>query len=72
MTHDKIFAVDFCYTTSVEIVFDDLFTLRKSTLRLGDAVSLADTMMKLHDFTSADIIDADTGEVIATVTAEEL
>ena len=72
MTLDKVFTVEFCYTTSVEIVFDDLFTLRKATLTIGDAVSLASTMMKLHNFTSADIIDTNTGEVLAIVKAEEL
>ncbi len=63
--------VNLTFTTSMELVFDHTYVVAKHVRTLNDAIVIAKTSMVLHDFTTCDIIDGITGEVLAILTQEK-
>ena len=59
---------EICFTTNMDMVFDNTYSAPRKVRRLGEAIEMAKVSMKLHDFTVCDIIDASTGEVLVIVT----
>lgn len=67
----KKFKTTFTYSTKMILSFDQTYETCKMSVSLGDAVAFAEISMKIHNFSVCDIIDANTGEVLAIVKKEE-
>ena len=63
--------VDLTFSTSMELVFDHVYVVAKHPRTLNDAINLAKVSMLLHNFTTCDIVDGITGEVLAILTQEQ-
>ena len=64
---DLMFDIEICYTTNMFISFDNTYEIHPKVRRLDAAIGLAHSALKLHNFSVADIIDANTGEVLAII-----
>ena len=64
--------IELTYTTIMVISYDDgRFNTPAMSISLENAIAIATMEIKVHNFTMADIIDADTGEVLAIITDDE-
>lgn len=56
--------------TKMDICFDGTYTISQKIGTLGNMIKLAEYGLTAHNFHSADIIDSDTGEIIATLSKD--
>ena len=62
--------VAICYSTKIIITYDSRFNTPAVVMSLDKAIAIATTEMKTYGFLIADIIDADTGEVLTILENE--
>lgn len=68
-----MFNVKLTYNPNVIVSFDGLYEnghITKTCKSLDEMIATTTELLLIHNFTYADIIDADTGEVIAIVERE--
>ena len=58
------------YCTKMDICFDGTYTISRKTGTLENMIKLAEYGLTAHNFHSADIIDSETGEIIATLSKD--
>lgn len=63
--------IEITYTTKMVISYDGRFDTPAMSVSLENAIAIATMEIKTHNFTMADIIDADTGEVLAIITNDD-
>lgn len=63
--------VEITFGTKMTICFDGYYYSPTRYRQLGEAIQIAEERLEPHDFCRADIIDANTGEVLATIYREE-
>lgn len=59
--------VAICYSTKIIISYDSRLETPAVTMTLEKAIAIATTEMTTYGFLIADIIDANTGEVLAII-----
>ncbi len=57
--------VELMYCTMMMINFDRILETSPKPFKLGEALDFARQMIADHDFNQAEIIDANTGEILA-------
>ena len=65
------FKIEVTYTTYMRVLFDDKFEIKLGGYTLNDAFAVTTNCMRKHNFTHADIMDDNTGEVLAIVNSEQ-
>ena len=55
------------YRTKMDICFDKTYTISERIGTLENMIKLAEYALTAHNFYNADIIDSETGEIIATL-----
>ena len=65
------FKIEVTYTTYIRVLFNNEFEVKLGAYTLNDAFALTTNYMRRHNFTHADIMDDNTGEVLAIVTDEQ-
>jgi len=64
--------IELTYATMIVISYDGgRFDTPAMSLSLENAIAIATMEIKTHNFTMADIIDADTGEILAIITNDD-
>ena len=58
------------YCTTMDIYFDGTYTISRKIGTLENMIKLAEYGLITHNFHSADIIDSETGEIIATLSKD--
>lgn len=63
--------ISICYTTKVIISYDSRFNTSAISMSLEKAIAIANAEMRSYGFTNADIIDAETDEILAILENED-
>ena len=58
------------YCTKMDICFDNTYTISQKIGTLENMIKLAEYGLTTHNFHNADIIDSETGEIIATLSKD--
>ena len=58
------------YCTKMDICFDNTYTISQKIGTLENMIKLAEYGLTAHNFHSADIIDSETGEIIAILSKD--
>ena len=62
-----MYNIQYLYTASVEMVFDDMFSINDVTESLDELVSYAEKQMANYNFKTVEMIDNTTGELLVTI-----
>ena len=59
--------VEIYYCAKITVCYDQSFYTNAQPMNLGKAIDMAKKDMKVYGYVSADIIDSETGEILAIV-----
>ena len=64
------FNVEIYYCTKMVLCYDQHFYTNAQPMNLGKAIETAKADMRVYGYVSADIIDSETGEILAIIKAD--